>query len=220
MYLKSLKLTNYRKFSTEQNEIEFISSKLIKADKKIENQNDKDIVENDSPNEEITEIDVASDTTLIIGKNNAGKTTIITSLATLINQGKFGINDFNYRYLQRYLKEYDINDTKKALRDILPTDEYRNMSFFVEYENVIMILGKDFGQDKGLFELFFKEHGEDIDQDLPKYEKYDRGRNILYVAVTRAIKNLRILYIDDLEEVRHNIEKIFGKAEAFPNQMT
>ena len=27
MYLKSLKLTNYRKFSAEQNEIEFISSK-------------------------------------------------------------------------------------------------------------------------------------------------------------------------------------------------
>ena len=179
MYLKSLKLTNYRKFSAEQNEIEFISSKLIKVDKKTGNQNDKDIVENGSSNEEITEIDVASDTTLIIGKNNAGKTTIITSLATLINQGKFGINDFNYRYLQRYLKEYDINDTKKALRDILPTDEYRNMSFFVEYENVIMILGKDFGQDKGLFELFFKEYGEDIGQDLPKYEQYERGRNIL-----------------------------------------
>ena len=112
MYLKSLKLTNYRKFSTEQNEIEFISSKLVKVDKKIENQNDKDIVENDSLNEEIAEIDVASDTTLIIGKNNAGKTTIITALDTLINHGKFGINDFNYRYLQRYLKEYDINDTK------------------------------------------------------------------------------------------------------------
>ena len=112
MYLKSLKLTNYRKFSTEQNEIEFISSKLVKVDKKIENQNDKDIVENDSLNEEIAEIDVASDTTLIIGKNNAGKTTIITALDTLINHGKFGINDFNYRYLQRYLKEYYINDTK------------------------------------------------------------------------------------------------------------
>lgn len=112
MYLKSLKLTNYRKFSTEQNEIEFISAKLIKADKKIENQNDKDIVENDSPNEEIAEIDVASDTTLIIGKNNAGKTTIITAMDTLINHGKFGINDFNYRYLQQYLKEYDINDTQ------------------------------------------------------------------------------------------------------------
>lgn len=90
----------------------------------------------------------------------------------------------------------------------------------LEYENVIIVLGKDFGQDKGLFELFFKEYGEDIGQDLPKYEQYERGRNILYVAVTRAIKNLRILYIDDLEEVRHNIEKIFGKAEAFPTQMT
>lgn len=90
----------------------------------------------------------------------------------------------------------------------------------LEYENVIIILGKDFGQDKGLFELFFKEYGEDIGQDLPKYEQYERGRNILYVAVTRAIKNLRILYIDDLEEVRHNIEEIFGKAEAFPIQMT
>ena len=112
MYLKSLKLTNYRKFSTEQNEIEFISSKLVKVDKKIENQNDKDIVENDNFNEEIADIDVASDTTLIIGKNNAGKTTIITALDTLINHGKFGINDFNYRYLQRYLKEYDINDAK------------------------------------------------------------------------------------------------------------
>lgn len=90
----------------------------------------------------------------------------------------------------------------------------------LEYENVIMVLGKDFGQDKGLFELFFKEYGEDISQDLPKYEQYERGRNILYVAVTRAIKNLRILYIDDLEEIRHNIEKIFGKAETFPIQMT
>lgn len=112
MYLKSLKLTNYRKFSAEQNEIEFISSKLIKVDKKTGNQNDKDIVENGSSNEEITEIDVASDTTLIIGKNNAGKTTIITALDTLVNHGKFGINDFNYRYLQRYLKEYDIDDTR------------------------------------------------------------------------------------------------------------
>lgn len=101
MYLKSLKLTNYRKFSTKQNEIEFISSKLIKADKKIDDQNDKDIVQKDSSNEGIAEIDVASDTTLIIGKNNAGKTTIITALDTLINHGKFGINDFNYRYLQR-----------------------------------------------------------------------------------------------------------------------
>ena len=55
------------------------------------------------------EVDVASDTTLIIGKNNAGKTTIITALDNLINHSNaFGANDFNYRYLQEYLAGYDI----------------------------------------------------------------------------------------------------------------
>lgn len=39
---------------------------------------------------------------MIIGKNNAGKTTIITALDNLINHSNaFGVNDFNYRYLQK-----------------------------------------------------------------------------------------------------------------------
>ena len=45
---------------------------------------------------------------MIIGKNNAGKTTIITALDNLINHNNaFGANDFNYRYLQEYLDCYD-----------------------------------------------------------------------------------------------------------------
>ena len=87
----------------------------------------------------------------------------------------------------------------------------------LEYENVAIILGKDFGQDKGLFETFFKEYGKSVDQISSKYEK---GRNILYVAVTRAIKNLRILYIDDLEEIRDSMEKVFGKIYEFSNGIT
>lgn len=91
MFLKRLKLTNYRKFSSEKNIVEFISSKIV-------------LKEND-----YDEIDVASDTTLIIGKNNAGKTTIITALDNLINHSNaFGANDFNYRYLQEYLDDYDV----------------------------------------------------------------------------------------------------------------
>ena len=78
----------------------------------------------------------------------------------------------------------------------------------LEYENVAIILEKDFGQDKGLFETFFKEYGKPVNQISSKYEK---GRNILYVAVTRAIKNLRVLYIDDLEEIRDSAESIFGR---------
>ena len=87
----------------------------------------------------------------------------------------------------------------------------------LEYENVAIILGKDFGQDKGLFETFFKEYGKSVDQISSKYEK---GRNILYVAVTRAIKNLRILYIDDLEEIRDSMEKVFGKIYELSNGIT
>lgn len=78
----------------------------------------------------------------------------------------------------------------------------------LEYENVAIILEKDFGQDKGLFETFFKEYGKPVNQISSKYEK---GRNILYVAVTRAIKNLRVLYIDDLEEIRDSAESILER---------
>lgn len=34
----------------------------------------------------------------------------------------------------------------------------------LEYENVAIILGKDFGQDKDLFKLYFKNYGENEEQ--------------------------------------------------------
>ena len=111
MFLKRLKLTNYRKFSAEQNVVEFISSKIVK---KQEDENAEETVTTEETKEvsgKIGEIDVASGTTLIIGKNNAGKTTIITALDNLINHSNaFGANDFNYRYLQEYLNDYDVNN--------------------------------------------------------------------------------------------------------------
>lgn len=87
----------------------------------------------------------------------------------------------------------------------------------LEYENVAIILGKDFGRDKGLFEMYFRNYGKIEEQNSSKYEK---GRNILYVAVTRAIKNLRVLYIDDFEEIRDGIEKVFEKAYAFSDKVS
>lgn len=63
---------------------------------------------------EINQIDVASDITLIIGKNDAGKTTIIKALDNLINHSNaFGVNDFNFRYLQSYLGDYDVFNPKQ-----------------------------------------------------------------------------------------------------------
>lgn len=105
MYLKKLKLNHYRKFYEEQNEIEFVSSK-IKPEKK----------DNQTEEQQETKIDIATDTTLIIGKNNAGKTTIISALEKLIKQpNTFGVNDFNFRYLQNYLVNYDVEKEDNEL---------------------------------------------------------------------------------------------------------
>ena len=86
----------------------------------------------------------------------------------------------------------------------------------LEFENVIVILGKDFGVKRDLFENFFINYGKNEETLSDKYEK---GRNILYVTVTRAIKNLRIFYVDDLDNMRVNVEKIFGKIYPFSKDM-
>lgn len=82
----------------------------------------------------------------------------------------------------------------------------------LEYENVLIILGRDFGIDRGLFENYFMQYGKNLN-DMT--EKYEIGRNILYVAVTRAIKNLRILYIDELNKIQDKVTSIFGEISAF-----
>ena len=64
MYLKKLMIKNFRNFREQNNEIEFVNSTEIKKEDKT---------------------NVAAVTTLIVGKNNAGKTTIVNALDKLIN---------------------------------------------------------------------------------------------------------------------------------------
>ncbi|MDU1004153.1 MAG: AAA family ATPase [Clostridium butyricum] len=84
MYVKSLSLENFRKFYYGNNEVEFITSNDSKGDANI-----------------------ASDTTLIIGKNNSGKTTIIEGICKLIKEPIFKSTDFNFTYLKKLLSLYD-----------------------------------------------------------------------------------------------------------------
>ncbi len=65
MYLKSLKIENFRKFGEENNLIEFVSQKN---------------------NLFSDEINIAKATTLVVGKNNAGKTTITEALEKLLEK--------------------------------------------------------------------------------------------------------------------------------------
>ncbi|OUN91768.1 ATP-dependent nuclease [Blautia sp. An46] len=195
MYLKKLKLTNYRKFYAEQNVVEFVSSKIVKKDQCLEDsvtdfsEESEDISEEKRSDE--IQIDVASDTTLIIGKNNAGKTTIITALDSLINHtNSFGVNDFNYRYLQDYLKEYDVDKTEE-----LPFIEF---VITVELEedsndrisNLIPFMLVEDVNDSELDICIRYEIVDSVSFNLDMQELFSEGRDKdLFVKFLKILKN-------------------------------
>lgn len=81
----------------------------------------------------------------------------------------------------------------------------------LEFKNVIIVMEKDWGTQRGYFERFFEDYNKELhNEELLKFESV---RNLCYVAVTRAIKNLVILYTDDEASVIDTATKIFGKVE-------
>ena len=42
-------------------------------------------------------------------------------------------------------------------------------------------------------------------------EKMTKVKNLLYVSVTRAIKNLRVLYVDETTNFNQGIKNLFGE---------
>lgn len=98
MHLKSLTVTNFRKFENENNTVHFVASNV------------SEIEGSDSSSSN----NVASATTLIVGKNNSGKTTVTKALDKLLNDSNKVVgNDFNFFYLNRLLKEYILSSEIK-----------------------------------------------------------------------------------------------------------
>ena len=95
MYLKKIVLENFRKFQNEDNVVKFIEAKNYEQDKENER------------------INIAPKTTIIVGKNNTGKKTIIEALRKLIKEPNFKFSDFNFGYLKRLLDSY----TKKNFKE-------------------------------------------------------------------------------------------------------
>lgn len=88
MYLKSVQMTNFRKFGTENNIVEFVDAESYETQLKK------------------GELNVAPTTTLIVGKNNSGKSTVIQALIKLIKTNKFTASDYNFQYLKQLLSSY------------------------------------------------------------------------------------------------------------------
>ena len=85
MYLKSLSMENFRKFGTENNVVHFAAATDYKAEECL---------------------NIAPKTTLIVGKNNSGKTTVIEALKHLLSPTGFHATDFNFAYLNKLLSRY------------------------------------------------------------------------------------------------------------------
>ena len=84
-------MVNFRKFRTIENIIEFADAESYEK-QKCDNEVD---------------VNVASTVTVVVGKNNAGKTTIIQALDKLVNHNdRFSVNDFNMDYLKETASDF------------------------------------------------------------------------------------------------------------------
>lgn len=89
MNLKKFKLINFRKFKDSNNEISFALTGDYGED-----------------------VNIAPKTTLIIGQNNGGKTTVVEALKRVINGIDLKAEDFNFDYLRELLNGYNDNEDK------------------------------------------------------------------------------------------------------------
>ncbi|WP_321401742.1 UvrD-helicase domain-containing protein [Maridesulfovibrio sp.] len=87
-----------------------------------------------------------------------------------------------------------------------------------EYENVLIFMENSFGREKEYFSCYFKDiEGSGIDTEDER-RKYEATKNLLYVSCSRAVKNLRILYLDDIAPFKNGVESVFLETTEFSIQ--
>lgn len=81
----------------------------------------------------------------------------------------------------------------------------------LEFDNVVVVLEDQFAQKKDYFKFFFENYNKDDVLDKEERKRFNETRNLLYVACSRAKKNLYLVYnVPAVDEIEKNIEKIFG----------
>ena len=134
MYLKSLSIKNDRKYGEEVQVINFAHSKWP------EMSGDEDEMQKLN----ITEEYISKSSSLIVGKNNSGKSTIVKLLNTLQNSKSgsrsiFKYTDFNLKILSDWYHENIVNKSEEEIKNI-------DKSHFPKLE-FQLILGIDDGND-------------------------------------------------------------------------
>lgn len=189
MYLKSLKISNFRKFGEENNIIEFVDS--------------KDNLNGD--------INIASASTLIVGKNNSGKTTITKALEKIIKIGKFESNDFNFSYLRALLEEYKQgtfdNFPILSFKILVGIDSTNNQDLVTNYVPFMNIENIEQPNDEKDFSVLIKYELKEtttfLDEVKKLVEKYNE-RELPFQKFLELISNSEF----DLNYYDSNNEKI------------
>ena len=106
-----------------------------------------------------------------------------------------------------------INDEQKA--DIVYHTYHGTKG--AEYDNVIIIMENDFGRmNKDKFSSFFKHYKDADSLGEEDRIKFNNTKNLFYVSCSRAIKNLRVLYLDDVSVFKDGIKSIFSEVYSSP----
>lgn len=80
-----------------------------------------------------------------------------------------------------------------------------------EFDNVIIIMENAFGRDRDYFNFFFKNLIESNQLEGKDKLKFEKIKNLLYVSCSRAIKNLSVFYIDEVNSFESGINEVFGQ---------
>ena len=107
-----------------------------------------------------------------------------------------------YRYINRDYDEDVIYHTYHGTKGL-------------EFDNVIIIISNAFGKQKNFFNFYFSNYNNEDCLTESQKNAYEVAKNLLYVSTTRAKKNLRILYVDEINNFKENLIKLFGDINYF-----
>ena len=204
MFIEKIKIENYRRFQSSDNEVFFASNK--KENKGLS-------------------------TTLIIGQNNAGKTSIISAIQKSCGLERFSGNDFNYEYLNRILDlfksnidvDFKIEDNEDLRKKILPYILIK-LTFSINYDdedseellsNIAPLIKNNLDENKQIF-CYIKYEVKESEVFINELKKtitlksfFDLDDYIAFLNKQESLFSTNI-YIDDLceEKIDYNISDL------------
>lgn len=192
MYLKSLLIKNYRKYGKDFQTINFAHTKWLEITD----------TEDDESKINKTEEYISKNSSLIVGKNNSGKSTIIKLLNTLQNikagsRNVFKYTDFNLNILVSWYQDNILNKSEEEIRSIdkseFPKLEFQ-LIFGIDDENDVISSFADVLILSGINTVNTKE--TQVAQEVAEVII-----NIKYeVADVQSFLDVRVSYICDKKE--------------------